>query len=94
MNFRGRGDYFLYDKLKSIKDKLKDRNIDVFTWINLKISNNIDDQYKFDQMLIDNIRGDVTKTMNHKRLNTENLWKQLELRESMLRIKFGQRWLK
>ncbi|XP_058786284.1 uncharacterized protein LOC131660936 [Vicia villosa] len=92
LNYRGRGDYCVYEKLKSIKSKLKDWNRDVFGWIDLKISNNIDDQARLDQLLVDNIGMDATETVEQRRKTIENLWKNLEIKENMLRIKSGQRW--
>lgn len=38
--------------------------------------------------------GAVEKVIEDRRLASDEIWKNLEMKESMLRLKSGQRWLK
>ncbi|CAI8602123.1 unnamed protein product [Vicia faba] len=94
LKVEGRGDFILYEKLKSLKHRLKEWNCDVFGWINLKVSEEVGNLNKLDKLLVENHGGNVDPLVNNRREVTKELWNWLNVKESMLRLKFIQLWLK
>lgn len=89
MNIKGRGDFVLYEKIKNIKLKLKAWNKEVFGWLNLKIEEKVDEHHELDQYLISNVGGYVSGAVEGRKVVADEIWKNLELKECMLRLKSG-----
>ncbi|XP_058772452.1 uncharacterized protein LOC131646435 [Vicia villosa] len=90
----GRGDFILYEKLKKLKQALKKWNNETFGWIDLSIEEKINEQHDLDNFLLNNIGIDAADSVECRRKVAEDLWKNMELKECMLRVKSGQKWLK
>ncbi|XP_058759623.1 uncharacterized protein LOC131632924 [Vicia villosa] len=91
---KGRGDYVLYEKLRRLKLSLKVRNKEVYGWQDLKIEENIDEQNDLDKFLISNVDDDISEAVEARRKVADEIWKKMEMKESMLRMKSGKNWLK
>lgn len=89
-----RGDYNLYEKMNNLKSRLKVLSKEIFGWIDLKVEEKIEEQHQLDQNMITNFGGDVGATVEERRLVTKQIWKHLELKDCILRLKSGQNWLK
>ncbi|XP_058774472.1 uncharacterized protein LOC131648760 [Vicia villosa] len=89
-----RGDFVLYEKLKKLKPALKKWNKEIFGWIDLKIEEKIDEQHDLDIFLLANIGKDVAEIAESRRKVADDLWRKMEMKECMLRVKSGQKWLK
>ncbi|XP_058763319.1 uncharacterized protein LOC131636743 [Vicia villosa] len=89
----GRGDFILFEKLKRLKERLKSWNREVFGWIDLNISNEVETINDMDKLLVDNFGSDMESVVEARRKASNNLWKCLNVKESMLRFKSRQFWL-
>ncbi|XP_058779021.1 uncharacterized protein LOC131653012 [Vicia villosa] len=87
MTIKGKGDYALYEKLKSLKLTLKEWNKEVFGWLDLRIKEKIDEQHELDQFLILNAGGDASGDVEARRVAADVIWNKLELKEGLLRQK-------
>lgn len=94
LSVTGRGDFVLYEKLKSLKLKLKDWNKEVYCWIDLSIEEKVDEQHELDLFLVANVGGNISAAVEARREAADAIWKRLEMRESLLRQKSGKSWLK
>ncbi|XP_058750847.1 uncharacterized protein LOC131623866 [Vicia villosa] len=94
ISVKGRGDFILYEKLELLKHKINEWNREVFGWINLKVSKEVENLCSFDNKLIDNFGENTDVVLKDRNNVTGELWNLLNLKESMLRLKSRQLWLK
>ncbi|XP_058775464.1 uncharacterized protein LOC131649723 [Vicia villosa] len=90
----GRGDFVLYEKLKRLKPCLKDWNRDVFGWIDLRVSDKVKELNDLDGLMVDNFVENNGEIVKDRGIMGGDMWDALNLKESMLRMKLRQLWLK
>ncbi|XP_058749842.1 uncharacterized protein LOC131622827 [Vicia villosa] len=90
----GRGDFVLYEKLKSFKEKLKGWNKEVFGWVDLKMEEARDSINMLDMVIEDNMGGNNEVVVQARRNSSVDLWNSMHLEECMLRLKSRNLWLK
>lgn len=73
---------------------LKVWNKEVYGWLDLKIVERIDEQHDLDNFLISNAGGDVAGAVEARRMAADDIWRKMKWKESLLRVKSGQSWLK
>ncbi|XP_058746451.1 uncharacterized protein LOC131619364 [Vicia villosa] len=93
MTMKGRGDYYLVEKLKTLKSRISWWNKTVYGWIDLKIDKDGKELHFLDNLFVyfaSNAPEEVVK----KRLKVaEDFWDNLNKKERLLRIKSRQLWL-
>ncbi|XP_058732795.1 uncharacterized protein LOC131604368 [Vicia villosa] len=94
MEVRGRGDFVLYEKLKKLKERLREWNREVFGWIDLKVEDAKEKINTLDKEIEVNMRGVNDEEVLERRLATKDFWNYLNIKESMLRLKSRYLWLK
>lgn len=94
LTVNGRGDFILYEKLKRLKSHLREWNREIFGWIDLKVNKEVGYINDLDNMLVDNIGGDIEALVQSRRDISKELWNCLNVKECMLRLKSIQLWLK
>ncbi|XP_058741684.1 uncharacterized protein LOC131614074 [Vicia villosa] len=90
----GRGNFVLYEKLKSFKEKLKGWNKEVFGWVDLKMEEARDSINMLDMVIEDNMGGNNEVAVQARRNVSVDLWNGMHLKECMLRLKSRNLWLK
>lgn len=53
LEVKGRGNFVLKEKLKSLNKSLKIRNVEVFGWLNLKVDESVKELNDLDVLLLD-----------------------------------------
>ncbi|XP_058741515.1 uncharacterized protein LOC131613893 [Vicia villosa] len=91
---KGRGDFVLYEKLKRLRERLRVWNREVFGWIELKLEDASEKINVFDKVIGENMGGNKEVVVNDIRTATKDLWNCLNVKESMLRLKSRNLWLK
>ncbi|XP_058766236.1 uncharacterized protein LOC131639797 [Vicia villosa] len=94
LEVQGRGNFVLYEKLRRMKLIIKKRNRDIFGWINLHVSEKVDNLNFLDIMIVEHREEDISSMVEDRYNVTGELWKSLRLKEGMLRLKSRQLWLK
>ncbi|XP_058757847.1 uncharacterized protein LOC131631081 [Vicia villosa] len=89
-----KGDFVLFEKLQRLKVRLKESTREVFGWIDLKVDKEVGIINETDEMLVENFGGGIEGFVETRRKTTNEVWKTLSLKESMLRLKSRQLWLK
>ncbi|XP_058751458.1 uncharacterized protein LOC131624518 [Vicia villosa] len=69
-------------------------NKEVFGWLDLKLKEEVDSLNVLDNSLMENLGDHVEELVNSRREVSKELWHYLNLKESMLRLKSRQLWLK
>ncbi|XP_058725667.1 uncharacterized protein LOC131596956 [Vicia villosa] len=93
-NVIGKGDSILFEKLRRLKASLHVWNKEVFGWIDLKVKEEVDSLNVLDKLLVENIGDNMEALVDSRRKVSKELWHNLNLKESMLRLKSSQLWLK
>ncbi|XP_058733800.1 uncharacterized protein LOC131605468 [Vicia villosa] len=94
LEVRGRGDFVLYEKLKRLKERLRVWNREVFGWIDLKVEEASEKINTLDKVIEVNFGGGIDKEVIDRSLATKDFWNYLNIKESMLRLKSRNLWLK
>ncbi|XP_058761311.1 uncharacterized protein LOC131634691 [Vicia villosa] len=94
LNVIGKKDFMLYEKLRRLKLRLRDWNREVFVWIDLKVKEEVDNLNMLDNLLVDNIGDNVEALVSNRREVSKEIWNNLNMKESVLRLKSRQLWLK
>ncbi|XP_058751681.1 uncharacterized protein LOC131624783 [Vicia villosa] len=90
---KGRGDYCLVEKLKTLKSRLIWWNKNVYGWIDLKINNEGREMHSLDNVFV-HFAGNVPEDVVVKRIKVaEDFWDNINKREGLLRLKSRQLWL-
>ncbi|XP_058726320.1 uncharacterized protein LOC131597653 [Vicia villosa] len=90
---KGRGDFCLVEKLKTLKNRLTWWNKNVFGWIDLKINNDGKELYSLENVFV-HFAGNVPEEVVANRIKVaEDFWDNINKREGMLRLKSRQLWL-
>ncbi|XP_058759244.1 uncharacterized protein LOC131632513 [Vicia villosa] len=89
----GNGDFILYEKLKLLKQRIRDWNRDVFGWIDLRVIQNVDNLNELDSLLVDHFGGNIRDLVTNRSKVTKEIWNTLNMKESMIRLKSRQLWL-
>ncbi|XP_058784169.1 uncharacterized protein LOC131658938 [Vicia villosa] len=93
INFKGRGDFCLNEKLKTLKNRISWWNKNVYGWIDLKINNDGKELHSLDNMFV-HFAGNVPDEVVLKRSKVaEDFWDNINKREGLLRLKSRQLWL-
>lgn len=56
-------------------------------WIDLKVSEEVKNLNVVDDLLVDQFGGDIEELVLNRRKVTSEMWKMLNLKESMIRLK-------
>ncbi|XP_058733453.1 uncharacterized protein LOC131605072 [Vicia villosa] len=94
LNVTGKQAHVLKEKFKALRDILRTWNREKFGWVDLKVEEasrimNSDDLIPInDDVINNNWRFDSRKTPTYE------LWKQLHLKENLLRQNFRQNWIR
>lgn len=83
----------MYEKLKSLRERLRCWNRKVFGWINLKVEVEAEKINDLDKLMMENIEGDIDPLVHDRREVSKELWNCLIIKESMLRQKSCNLWL-
>lgn len=89
-----RVELILFEKLKFFKDRIKIWNREVFSRIDLKVTEDVGIINEMDNFLVDNFRGKIHSLIDSRKYVTRELWNCMFVKESMLRQKSMQLWLK
>ncbi|XP_058753874.1 uncharacterized protein LOC131627053 [Vicia villosa] len=90
---KGRGDYCLVEKLKTLKNRLAWWNKSVYGWIDLKINKDGKELHSLDNVFV-HFAGNVPEDVVVKRTKVvEDFWENINKREGLLRLKSRQLWL-
>ncbi|XP_058776636.1 uncharacterized protein LOC131650960 [Vicia villosa] len=90
----GSGEFILYEKLKRMKVCIRKWNREVFGWIDLCVEEKVESLNNLDNLLAEHHGEDISRLVDDRFNVTSDLWKSLSLKESMLRLKSRQLWLK
>lgn len=63
-------------------------------WIYLKVDEKVPELNELDNLLVNNHGGSIAKLVEERTLASADLWNKIEMKESMLRLKSHQVWLK
>lgn len=69
-------------------------NREFFSWVDLKVSEEVEIINDMENLLVDNFGGNIDSLVSTRREATSEFWKCLFMKESMLRLKSKQLWLK
>ncbi|XP_058726636.1 uncharacterized protein LOC131597999 [Vicia villosa] len=94
LKFEGRGDFILYEKLKGLKASIRTWNRQVFGWIDLQVSEKVDNLNALDSLLAEHHGEDIKSMVDDRHNASKDIWNSLKMKESMLRLKSRQLWLK
>ncbi|XP_058746654.1 uncharacterized protein LOC131619586 [Vicia villosa] len=94
LKVHGRGDFVWLEKLKRLKLILRKWNREIFGWIDLKVDEEVDGINEMDNLLAENFGGSIDGLVEARREAFDEVRKTLILKESMLRLKSRQLWLK
>lgn len=91
---KGSKAFFLKEKFKLLRDRLRWWNSNIFGWVDLKIEEDVEAMNKAEEyMLQQNVQVSEVE-MEARRENQIAIWKNLHLKESLLLRKSRYRWLK
>ncbi|XP_058746335.1 uncharacterized protein LOC131619230 [Vicia villosa] len=87
-------DFILSEKLKSLKTSLRIWNKEVFGWIDLKVEGCVEYLNAMDNLLFDNIIGNIGLLTYERHKVVSEFWKHMDIKESFLRKNSRKTWLK
>lgn len=90
----GRGDFVLFEKLKLLKISLRRWNCEVFGWMDLKVKDGVERINDLDNLMVANFGNNNEVLVKDRRETSNEVWQNLLMKESMLRLKSRQLWLK
>lgn len=93
INLAGRGDFVLYENLKRLKSCLRDWNQDVFGWVDLRVDEKVKGLNGLDGILVENPGANIEELAKARSNVVGDLWKSLNVKKGMLRLKSRQIWL-
>ncbi|XP_058733128.1 uncharacterized protein LOC131604722 [Vicia villosa] len=89
---KGRRDYCLVEKLKTLKSRISWWNKTVYGWIDLKIDKDVKEMNFLDNLFAHFV-GNVSEDVNKRLKVAEDFWENLNKKEGLLRLKSRQLWL-
>ncbi|XP_058760697.1 uncharacterized protein LOC131634030 [Vicia villosa] len=93
IEFKGRGDYCLVEKLKILKNQISWWNKTVYGWIDLKIDKDGKEMHSLDNVFA-HFASNIPEEVVLERIKVvEDFWDNINKREGLLRLKSGQLWL-
>lgn len=87
LSFKGKEYFFLYEKLKSLRARLRVWNREVFDWIDLKVEEETDKINEFDKLIVASMGGNIDSLVLDRSEASKELWNFLNIQECMLRLK-------
>ncbi|XP_058726684.1 uncharacterized protein LOC131598058 [Vicia villosa] len=94
LKIEGRGDFILFEKLKQLKNRVRSWNREIFGWEDLKVSKEVEKINAMDLLIKEKFGDNVENLVLERKDATSEFWKHLHVKESMLRLKSRQLWLK
>ncbi|XP_058734137.1 uncharacterized protein LOC131605849 [Vicia villosa] len=94
MEVEGRGDFVLKEKLRLLKDKLKEWNKEVFGRIELELEECVREINLADDRLDTDSCSSFLANLELRKEANGNFWKNLRIKENMLIQKSRSKWLK
>lgn len=91
---KGRRDFILFEKLKFLKSSLRIWNKEVFGWIDLKVEESVEELNALNKLLVENTGSNSVLLAEERLKVVTDFWKHLDIKESYLRQKSRQTWLK
>ncbi|XP_058753369.1 uncharacterized protein LOC131626563 [Vicia villosa] len=92
---KGRGDFVLKEKLRLLKDKLREWNRDVFSKYDLEMEEGVRDLNWADGRLEVEMDADLIGDIVEKRREASSrIWRNLKIKENMILQKSRLRWIK
>lgn len=80
--------------MKLLKESLKKWNKDIFWWTNLKLDKKVEEVNNLDTLLEDYWDDHVEDFISKRDEGTKALWRNLHLKDSLLRQKARIKWLR
>ncbi|XP_058746958.1 uncharacterized protein LOC131619936 [Vicia villosa] len=93
-NVKGSRAFVLKENLKMLRARLRWWNINVFGWINLKVDNEVSTMNILEDQLMQFDEEPSTEELETRRNQQEVIWRNLKLKEGMIRQKSRERWVK
>lgn len=94
MKIEGREDFFLKEKLRLFKEKLRRWNMKVFGRIDLELEEGVRDLNLAD-VFLEREDGDLfSETLDRRKEASNRIWRNMRIKENMLLKKYRVKWMK